>query len=86
MRLNTRPRSTGRSGRGRHHATLVGDKRTYQMDPGTAYEPGEVPSTSRKAPTWVMVKPGLPYLDIVARVKETFAVPTFAYLCPANTR
>ncbi len=60
---------------------LVGDKRTYQMDPANANEAlREVARGHRsRAPTCVMVKPGLPYLDIIWRVKERFGLPTFAY-------
>lgn len=62
------------------NATLVGDKRTYQMDPGNSDEAlREVALDLDEGADMVMVKPGLPYLDIVQRVKETFAVPTFAY-------
>jgi len=61
-------------------ATLVGDKRTYQMDPANADEAlREVALDLDEGADMVMIKPGLPYLDIVRRVKETFAVPTFAY-------
>ena len=61
-------------------ATLVGDKRTYQMDPGNTDEAlREVALDLQEGADMVMVKPGLPYLDIVQRVKETFRVPTFAY-------
>jgi porphobilinogen synthase len=60
--------------------TLTGDKRTYQMDPGNSDEAlREVALDIEEGADLIMVKPGLPYLDIVARVKETFAVPTFAY-------
>jgi porphobilinogen synthase len=60
--------------------TLVGDKRTYQMDPGNAAEAlREVELDIAEGADMVMVKPGLPYLDIVWRVKEAFGVPTFAY-------
>jgi porphobilinogen synthase len=60
--------------------TLVGDKRTYQMDPANTDEAlREVALDLDEGADMVMVKPGLPYLDIVRRVKETFAVPTFAY-------
>jgi porphobilinogen synthase len=62
------------------NATLVGDKRTYQMDPGNSDEAlREVALDLDEGADMVMVKPGLPYLDIVRRVKETFGVPTFAY-------
>lgn len=61
-------------------ATLVGDKRTYQMDPANTDEAlREVALDLQEGADMVMVKPGLPYLDIVQRVKETFRVPTFAY-------
>lgn len=60
--------------------TLIGDKRTYQMDPGNSDEAlREVELDLAEGADMVMVKPGLPYLDIVRRVKDTFAVPTFAY-------
>jgi porphobilinogen synthase len=62
------------------NATLVGDKRTYQLDPANSDEAlREVALDLDEGADMVMVKPGLPYLDIVARVKETFGVPTFAY-------
>ena len=62
------------------NATLVGDKRTYQMDPANSDEAlREVALDLDEGADMVMVKPGLPYLDIVRRVKDTFAVPTFAY-------
>lgn len=61
-------------------ATLTGDKRTYQMDPANGDEAiREVALDIDEGADMVMVKPGMPYLDIVRRVKETFAVPTFAY-------
>ncbi len=60
--------------------TLVGDKRTYQMDPANSDEAmREVALDISEGADMVMVKPGMPYLDIVARVKTTFGVPTFAY-------
>ena len=60
--------------------TLTGDKRTYQMDPGNSDEAlREVALDIAEGADMIMVKPGLPYLDIVRRVKETFAMPTFAY-------
>jgi porphobilinogen synthase len=62
------------------HATLVGDKRTYQMDPANSDEAlREVALDLDEGADMVMIKPGLPYLDIVRRVKDAFAVPTFAY-------
>ena len=61
-------------------AALVGDKRTYQMDPGNAAEAlREVALDLAEGADSVMVKPGLPYLDIITRVKTEFSVPTFAY-------
>ena len=57
-----------------------GDKRTYQMDPANGDEAlREVALDIAEGADMVMVKPGLPYLDIVRRVKDTFGVPTFAY-------
>lgn len=57
-----------------------GDKRTYQMDPANGDEAiREVALDIAEGADMVMVKPGLPYLDIVRRVKETFHMPTFAY-------
>lgn len=62
------------------NATLIGDKRTYQMDPGNSDEAiAEVALDLEEGADMVMIKPGLPYLDIVARVKDQFRVPTFAY-------
>ncbi len=61
-------------------ATLVGDKRTYQMDPGNSDEAlREVELDIAQGADMVMVKPGMPYLDILRRVSDTFEVPTFAY-------
>jgi porphobilinogen synthase len=61
-------------------ATLVGDKRTYQMDPANADEAlREVEMDLAEGADLVMVKPGLPYLDVLRLVKDAFAVPTFAY-------
>ena len=57
-----------------------GDKRTYQMDPSNGDEAlREVALDIAEGADMVMVKPGLPYLDIVHRVKSAFGVPTFAY-------
>jgi porphobilinogen synthase len=57
-----------------------GDKRTYQMDPANGNEAiREVALDIAEGADSVMVKPGMPYLDIVRRVKDTFGVPTFAY-------
>lgn len=59
---------------------LKGDKKTYQMDTANALEGlREVELDIEEGADTVMVKPGLPYLDMVCRVKETFGVPTFAY-------
>ncbi|MBF8776299.1 porphobilinogen synthase [Pseudomonas fulva] len=59
---------------------LKGDKRTYQMDPANSDEAlREVALDLQEGADMVMVKPGMPYLDIIQRVKATFAVPTFAY-------
>ena len=59
---------------------LKGDKRTYQMDPHNSDEAlREVALDLEQGADMVMVKPGLPYLDIVFRVKDTFGVPTYAY-------
>ncbi len=56
------------------------DKKTYQMDPGNSDEAlREVALDLAEGADMVMVKPGMPYLDIVRRVKDEFAVPTFAY-------
>jgi porphobilinogen synthase len=56
------------------------DKKVYQMDPGNTDEAlREVAMDIEEGADMVMVKPGMPYLDIVRRVKETFRVPTFAY-------
>jgi porphobilinogen synthase len=57
-----------------------GDKRTYQMDPANGDEAlREVALDVSEGADMVMVKPGMPYLDIVWRVKEAFGLPTFAY-------
>jgi porphobilinogen synthase len=59
---------------------LKGDKRGYQMDPANIDEAlREVELDLAEGADFVMVKPGLPYLDVVARVKDAFGVPTFAY-------
>jgi porphobilinogen synthase len=56
------------------------DKRTYQMDPANTDEAlREVALDVAEGADMVMVKPGMPYLDIVRRVKESFGLPTFAY-------
>ena len=59
---------------------LTGDKKTYQMDPANAEEAlREVALDLEEGADSVMVKPGLPYLDIIRRVKERFEIPVFAY-------
>jgi len=59
---------------------LTGDKRTYQMDPANTDEAlREVALDLAEGADMVMVKPGMPYLDVLQRVKEKFGVPTFAY-------
>ncbi len=61
-------------------APLHGDKRTYQMDPANGEEAlREVEQDLLEGADMVMVKPGMPYLDIVRRVRDRFGVPTFAY-------
>jgi porphobilinogen synthase len=61
-------------------SALTGDKKTYQMDPANSEEAlREVALDLEEGADMVMVKPGMPYLDIVRRVKERFGVPTFAY-------
>jgi porphobilinogen synthase len=60
--------------------TLIGDKRTYQMDPANTDEAlREVELDINEGADMVMIKPGMPYLDVLARVKQKFGVPTFAY-------
>jgi porphobilinogen synthase len=60
--------------------TLMGDKRTYQMDPANTDEAlREVELDIEEGADMVMVKPGMPYLDVLWRVKDAFALPTFAY-------
>jgi porphobilinogen synthase len=59
---------------------LKGDKRTYQMDPANSDEAlREVELDLEEGADMVMVKPGMPYLDIIRRVKDEFGAPTFAY-------
>ncbi len=61
-------------------AALKGDKKTYQMDPGNSDEALRlVERDLREGADMIMVKPGMPYLDICRRVKDTYGVPTFAY-------
>jgi porphobilinogen synthase len=59
---------------------LKGDKRSYQMDPANGAEAlREVSLDIAEGADMVMVKPGMPYLDVIARVKDRFGVPVFAY-------
>lgn len=59
---------------------LTGDKKTYQMNPANSAEGiHEVAMDINEGADMVMVKPGLPYLDMVTRIKNTFDIPTFAY-------
>jgi len=59
---------------------LKGDKKTYQMDPANSDEAlQEIALDIEEGADMVMVKPGMPYLDIVSRCKQSFGVPTFAY-------
>ncbi|HET7307589.1 MAG TPA: porphobilinogen synthase [Gammaproteobacteria bacterium] len=61
-------------------ATLKGDKSTYQMDPANSDEAlAEVALDLAEGADMIMIKPGLPYLDVIRRVKDRFTVPTFAY-------
>jgi porphobilinogen synthase len=61
-------------------ATLTGDKRTYQMDYGNADEAlREAELDIAEGADMIMVKPGLPYLDVLTRIKDAFGMPTFAY-------
>ena len=61
-------------------ATLTGDKRTYQMDYANSDEAlREAELDISEGADMIMVKPGLPYLDVLGRIKETFGMPTFAY-------
>jgi porphobilinogen synthase len=60
--------------------TLTGDKRTYQMDSANSDEAlREVELDIAEGADMVMVKPGMPYLDVLRRVKDSFGMPTFAY-------
>jgi len=59
---------------------LQGDKKTYQLDPANSDEAmREIALDVQEGADMIMVKPGLPYLDIVYRAKQTFGLPTFAY-------
>jgi porphobilinogen synthase len=60
--------------------TLSGDKKTYQMDPANGDEAlREVELDIREGADMIMVKPGMPYLDIIYRLKDAFGMPTMAY-------
>jgi porphobilinogen synthase len=62
------------------NVTLSGDKRTYQMDPCNSDEAlREAELDIAEGADMIMVKPGMPYLDILRRIKDAFAMPTFAY-------
>ncbi|MGY9036161.1 MAG: porphobilinogen synthase, partial [Rhodobacterales bacterium] len=59
---------------------LIGDKRTYQADPSNSDEALRLVARDlAEGADMVMIKPGMPYLDVCRRVKDTFLVPTFAY-------
>jgi len=61
-------------------AALTGDKKTYQMDPGNSDEAMRlIERDLAEGADMIMVKPGLPYLDICRRARDTFGAPTFAY-------
>jgi len=61
-------------------SALTGDKNTYQMDPGNSDEALRlVERDLSEGADMIMVKPGMPYLDICRRIKDTFGVPTYAY-------
>jgi porphobilinogen synthase len=61
-------------------SALTGDKKTYQMDPGNSDEALRLVARDlSEGADMVMVKPGMPYLDICRRVKDAFGVPTYAY-------
>ena len=61
-------------------SALIGDKRTYQMDPANSDEAlREVELDILEGTDMVMVKPGLPYLDIIRRIKDEFSMPTYAF-------
>ena len=61
-------------------AALTGDKNTYQIDPANSDEAIRlIERDLQEGADMVMVKPGMPYLDVCRRVKDTFGAPTFAY-------
>ena len=60
--------------------SLVGDKRTYQMDPANSDEAlREVEQDILEGADMIMIKPGMPYLDIIKRIKDEFRMPTYAF-------
>ncbi|RVU51059.1 porphobilinogen synthase [Pseudomonas syringae pv. syringae] len=60
--------------------SLKGDKRTYQMDPANSDEAlREIALDIQEGADMIIVKPGMPYLDVIQRVTSTFSIPTFAY-------
>ena len=60
--------------------SLVGDKRTYQMDPANSDEAlREVEQDILESADMIMIKPGMPYLDIIKRIKDEFRMPTYAF-------
>ena len=62
------------------NATLTGDKKTYQMDPANGAEALiEAELDISEGADMIMVKPGMPYLDVIYRLKQGFGLPTFAY-------
>jgi porphobilinogen synthase len=68
-----------------HQGRPIGDKRTYQMDPANIEEAiREVAQDLHEGADMIMVKPGLPYLDVIYRIRQTFGVPTFAYQVSAE--
>ena len=61
-------------------SSLVGDKRTYQMDPANSDEAlREVEQDIIEGADMIMIKPGMPYLDIIKRIKDEFRMPTYAF-------
>jgi len=72
--------AVGAAGLAPHENGQAGDKKTYQMNPANTNEAlREVAFDLQEGADMVMVKPGLPYLDVITRVCQTFAVPTFAF-------
>lgn len=61
-------------------SSLIGDKRTYQMDPANSDEAlREVEQDIIEGADMIMIKPGMPYLDIIKRIKDEFRMPTYAF-------